>query len=237
MQCLYINLDSAADRRAGVEGSFAAARKDGWSLERIAATDTDYVARAGVQGSIRPAEKACFLSHRNAVFHSLGHDGPVMIIEDDTVFSPKTCAVLDALMAAPPMPTWNILFADIGIGNISTMAELALLRNDFDATRRVKTIALAAVPFFGATAYVINGESKAKVLGLLDAVTSFDAAYDLYLRDLVLQGKLEAHAVFPFVTTSGQVMRGAGSPGQQPCTGNCAKSIRSPIRTTSWTGA
>lgn len=203
MHCLYINLDSAADRRSALEANFAATRTAGWSLERIAATDTAYVTRANVLGPIRPAEKACFLSHRNAVFHSLGHDGPVLIMEDDTVLSPKTGPVLDALMAAPPSPTWDILYTDIGVADVATMIELAVLRHQLDAGRSVKTLNLAAVAYFGATAYIINPASKAKVLALLSAASVFDVAYDLYLRQLVVQGKLEAHAVFPFATTSG----------------------------------
>ena len=40
----------------------------------------------------------------------------------------------------------------------------------------------------------------------------------------------------PFVTTSGQVISGAGSPGQQVWTGSCVRSIWSPVWITSWTG-
>ncbi len=38
----------------------------------------------------------------------------------------------------------------------------------------------------------------------------------------------------PLVTISGQVMSGAGSPGQQVCTGRLARSISSPRSTISW---
>ena len=41
----------------------------------------------------------------------------------------------------------------------------------------------------------------------------------------------------PLVTTSGQVIRGAGSPGQQVCIGNKSRLMSWPLRTTSWTGA
>ena len=41
----------------------------------------------------------------------------------------------------------------------------------------------------------------------------------------------------PLVTTSGQVISGAGSPGQQVCTGSRPRSISSPRSTTSWQGA
>ncbi len=202
MHCFYINLESATQRRSAIEANFAESRKQGWSLERIAAIDTAYVARAEIPGSIRPAEKACFLSHRNAVFHSLGNDDHAFILEDDSVFSPKTCAAVDALMATPPSPNWDILFTDIGLSDIATMVELILLRNQIDPTRAVKTLNLKSIGFFGATAYVINKASKAKVFALLNAAPNFDVAYDLYLRNLVAQSRVQAHAVFPFVTTS-----------------------------------
>ena len=41
----------------------------------------------------------------------------------------------------------------------------------------------------------------------------------------------------PLVTTSGQVIRGAGSPGQQVWTGSRPRSISAPRSTTSWHGA
>ena len=41
----------------------------------------------------------------------------------------------------------------------------------------------------------------------------------------------------PLVTTSGQVIKGAGSPGQQVCTGRAARSTSAPSITTSWQGA
>ncbi len=44
-------------------------------------------------------------------------------------------------------------------------------------------------------------------------------------------------AVGPRVTTSGQVIRGAGSPGQQVWMGSFDRSIWSPVSTTSWQGA
>ena len=41
----------------------------------------------------------------------------------------------------------------------------------------------------------------------------------------------------PAVTTSGQVISGAGSSGQHIWTGRLARSISSPVSTTSWQGA
>ncbi len=41
----------------------------------------------------------------------------------------------------------------------------------------------------------------------------------------------------PCVTISGQVMSGAGSPGQQVWIGNLPRSMSSPVSTTSWQGA
>ena len=94
MKCFYINLDRATDWRQSIEASFQRAARPGQSLERIAAFDAAYVEKVAVPGRIRPAEKACFLSHKEAVRRSLAHEGPVFILEDDVIFSNKTFAVL-----------------------------------------------------------------------------------------------------------------------------------------------
>ncbi len=200
MKCFYINLDRATDRRQSIEASFQRAARPGWSLERIAAFDAAYVEKAAVPGRIRPAEKACFLSHKEAVRRSLAHEGPVFILEDDVIFSDKTFAVLEALLARPPT-AWDLWFTDISVAHMGSMIELAVLKIQMDATRAVKTLNLRELPFFSSAAYLVHEGAKTKFLGIMDAVTSFDVAYDSFLNQSVADGKLEAHAIFPFLTT------------------------------------
>ena len=51
MDCCYINLDAAAQRRQDIEASFARAARPVWTLQRFPALDGDYVERHQVPGS------------------------------------------------------------------------------------------------------------------------------------------------------------------------------------------
>ncbi len=202
MHCFYINLDSAAARRASIEASFGRIKASGWTLERFPALTAQHVEGLGVPGALRPAEKACLLSHRAALARSLDVDGHAFILEDDTVFSDKTAAVLELLLAQAA-PSWDIFFTDIAVGSIAGMIDLLLLKQRISRPGVMKVLNLRELPFFGSSAYVVNQRSKRKLLAALDAITSFDVAYDLVLRQLVNQGHLVAHLVFPFLTTVG----------------------------------
>ena len=56
MDCVYINLDRAADRRAALEHNFAETRIEGWSLSRFPAVDA--ADAAGVPGRAPPKRPA-----------------------------------------------------------------------------------------------------------------------------------------------------------------------------------
>ncbi len=200
MKCFYISLESAKDRQQSIEESFKRTAYSGWSLERITAFDAGHMQRNPKPGQLNLAEKACFLSHTEAIRRSLSHDGHVFILEDDVIFSDKTFHALDALLKHQSTPTWDLFYTDIGPAYMADMIRLAVMKTKAVAGQ-VKTLNLREMPFFGATSYLVHERSKAKALGILDAVTSFDVAYDAFLCKAVSQGALDAHAVFPFLTT------------------------------------
>ena len=85
VDCYYINLETAVERREQIEANFSAHAASGWTLTRFAATDAALAADSQVPGTLTSAEKACFLSHR-ALLRSLQDAvGPVMILEDDAI--------------------------------------------------------------------------------------------------------------------------------------------------------
>ncbi len=59
----------------------------------------------------------------------------------------------------------------------------------------------------------------------------------LHAVDAEVEVVLAPPPLGPLVTTSGQVISGAGSPGQQVWIGSVPRSISSPVSTTSWQGA
>ncbi len=58
MDCLYINLDSATERRARLEYNFNAIRKPNWNLTRSAAIDTEFIKKNEIRGTAAPRRGA-----------------------------------------------------------------------------------------------------------------------------------------------------------------------------------
>ena len=202
MDCRYINLDAAAERRAALEGNFQAHKAEGWTLNRFAAIDVAYVQAHDVAGSITPAEKACFLSHREVLRASLDREGPLCVLEDDAAFGAKTCGVIDQfLQGGNAGLEWDILFTDVCVTQLSAMLDLVKMRRRLAAKNKVSLLDLAKIPFAGAAAYIVNPQSKRRVCELLDAGDCLDLQYDLYLRQLIYASKLKAYVFFPFITT------------------------------------
>ena len=86
MDFLYINLEGRADRRASLEKNFQDINSRQWRIHRIDAVDVNFVVSNRVEGRLREAEKACFVSHIRAVEKAKECSGPVMIAEDDIWF-------------------------------------------------------------------------------------------------------------------------------------------------------
>ena len=85
MNIYYINLDSAHARRANIEQNLGAFAGRDFEIKRVQAYDTCFVEKNGIHGTIRPAEKACFLSHIKAIKMSCEDPGPSLIVEDDVI--------------------------------------------------------------------------------------------------------------------------------------------------------
>ncbi|WP_293354342.1 glycosyltransferase family 25 protein [Phenylobacterium sp.] len=197
MRCFYINLDSAAERRANLEASFRASAPAHWELIRIPALGPEDVADR--PGSISGPEKGCFLSHRTAVAATADDLETVFIAEDDTHFSKRTFTVLEQLIEAAP--DWDLLFTDQTFLDASTMLSCAKQYGRLRASGQFLLQDLARKGFAAASAYLVQGRSKAKVLAALDASEVLDLPYDLLLRRLVNGDRLVAKTCFPFLTT------------------------------------
>jgi GR25 family glycosyltransferase involved in LPS biosynthesis len=193
--CVFINLPSASDRRRSVEASFAAAHHDGWSLQRFDALGPGEV--VAVPGTLSPAEKGCFASHRAAIGDHLHDAEHLFVAEDDVVFSPQTFTVLDHLLERE----WDVLFTDVALCDLSLMVQLARLRDGPSKPSGYAVLNLAGRSYFGATAYLIRGSAKRELHAALSAADELNQPYDLFLRELGQAGKLKIGACFPFITT------------------------------------
>jgi GR25 family glycosyltransferase involved in LPS biosynthesis len=195
--CVFINLPAAQDRRASVEGSFAAAAVGDWTLHRFEALAPADV--AAIPGAITPAEKACFASHRAALARRLEGDDPVLIVEDDAVFSSQAFTVLDGMLGQAG--DWDILYTDAALCDFNLMVHLASRRDAMAARGEYLPVDLKGRSFFGATAYAVRGASKRRLHAALAAAEGLDQPYDLFLRDLIFSDAFKAAVVFPFVTS------------------------------------
>lgn len=201
MKCIYINLDRATDRRSRFEENWTAHRGADWQLERFPAVDTRYVEENRVPGKLRPPEKGCFLSHCAALAMNLDTTEPLFILEDDSVFGPRSADTIDHFLKASAGVEWDIVFTEVGILFPAAMIELFKLRRELEARNEVRLLDLADYIFAGATGYIVNPRSVTKLATLLGACQELDVPYDLYLRRLIHEKKLKALMFFPFVTT------------------------------------
>lgn len=197
MKCLYINLDDATDRRRALEASFAAANTAGWALKRIAARTPADV--AAVAGAIKPVEKACFASHRAALGAADAED--VLIVEDDTAFSPRVFDMLPRFAASARQ--FDLIFTEVMPTDIGSMAGFTRQWPRLAAAGNFLLQDLSRVPFYGAGAYYVRGSARAKLAALLDTVQPLDRPYDIVLRDFITQGAIRACVAVPFLTTPG----------------------------------
>lgn len=196
MKCRYINLDGATGRREAIEANFRAAMPDDWSLSRVGAVTADEA--AGLAGKLRPAEKACFLSHRRALEQSLEEAGPAFIVEDDIEFSPRAARAIQSVIG---QPTWDIIYTDAAPAEPGFMTWLARLRQDLVAQNRLQLVDLARRSFAGAQGYLVNEAAKPRLFERLDREAPLDDPVDLTLRKWINAGEFRGFVIFPFVTT------------------------------------
>ena len=205
MDCHYINLDSAQQRRAALEASFERHRKPGWNLIRYPAIDREFVRRQKIAGGRSEAEKGCFLSHKKVIGANADDGRTILVLEDDAVFGAQTCSVVDDILQRNPGLKWDVLFTDLCTPTAATMLDLIKLRQTLAAKNEFTLMDLSKMTqFAGATAYIVNGASKRKLHGLLDAAKEIEVPYDLALRKLILDGAVKGFALFPFVTSLSQ---------------------------------
>jgi GR25 family glycosyltransferase involved in LPS biosynthesis len=202
MDCFYINLDSATQRRSNLESNFAAVKKPHWTLTRFAAVDTAFVTDNDIKGASKPAEKACFLSHKILIGQNLDGDAPMLIVEDDAAFGYRTCTLIEAILKHNKDKDWDILFTDLCITSLKNMIELLKYRRELKQKKiEIAFMEIEQMAFAGSTAYIVNAKSKRKLYDLLGAATELDLPYDLHLRRMIHRSTLKGFSLFPFVTS------------------------------------
>jgi len=231
MECRYINLDSAVARRETLETSFRQSARPGWTLERWPATTAAEIETDRVEGRLPPAHKACFLSHRSVISAHAGRPGHLMVLEDDAQFGFRTCTLVDQILANNPELSWDVLWTDIAVTDPAGLLRFAKLRRELGARGDVLIVDLAQISYAGATAYIVHENAKARVADMLAEGSTIDVPYDLRLRQLVYEGRLLGHVVFPYLTT---ISQHAFQSNIHVNTENCNELIWNAFRRLSW---
>jgi GR25 family glycosyltransferase involved in LPS biosynthesis len=201
MRCIYINLNSAFKRKQAFEENFAQFRLQNWRLTRLEAYDTGHVENNKISGSLLASEKACFLSHVNAIRTSLDDDNHVHILEDDAVFGRQSCADIEMALKRLHSTDWDIFYTDIGTSDIFTMAHFIHLAQAVPDGKKFNIFNIFNVNHWGANSYIINARSKQKILKLLEKIKRLDLPYDLVLKHFSDKKLLKSFFACPFLMT------------------------------------
>lgn len=86
------------------------------------------------------------------------------------------------------------------IGSIGAMAELVRIRQKLASRNEQDVIDLRFLDYyFGATAYIVNRRSIQKLLSIVKKAP-MDEPYDIFLRRMIHERKINAFATVPFLT-------------------------------------
>jgi GR25 family glycosyltransferase involved in LPS biosynthesis len=196
MKVLYINRDAAVERRRNLEASFAAARSPDSDLIRIPAVEAaDVAAEAGV---LTPAERACRMSHETALRWPAASGEDVLIVEDDTRFSPAALRLAGPMLAATP--ACDVVFTEVMPTDFGVLAQFAHRWPELKRTGNFLLHGLGRTGFVGAAAYVVRADAREKLLAALQAPELADKPYDMALVELARSGAIDARVAFPFLT-------------------------------------
>lgn len=201
MDCFYINLDRATERRANLERNFSEMKRPGWVLSRFAAVDSAYVAAHDIRGLISDSAKACYMSHTQLIESRRGSTRPSLILEDDAYLGAHSCAAIDDIMRRNTQSEWDLVFTDVCIPAIQSMFDLIELRRQLAAKRTFVLQDLRNLWFGGTTAYVVNHRSIEQLCELLKEEQTLDEPLDLRYRRYCREGRLRAFVTFPFLTS------------------------------------
>lgn len=205
---VYINLDRSPLRRERMEVQLAQLGLSEF-YTRFSAVDGAGLKRSS--GKIGPGETGAFRSHARVLELAQERGLPVHILEDDALLSEHLRPVIDDTIAAGLLDRFDVVFTDTLFN--PHLGMLKGLKAAFDSVTLtplhslrladLKVIDLARENFSCFTSYVVPAKSMDRILALYHAELLNGPAkpVDLFLRDCVLNGRLRAALLFPFVTS------------------------------------
>jgi GR25 family glycosyltransferase involved in LPS biosynthesis len=201
MNCYCISFEHSAELWPLVKADFARLAPSTWALERILALGARETQRRRISGALDPKEKARFLSHIDLLSEA-PVDAPFAIFEDDVLLGANSCLTIDNSISYLNRGfEWDVLYLDLCLNQIGPMADMAVLRRQLLSAGRTRLLDPKGVNFSSATAYIVHPRGVSKILAASREQAEFDVPYDLFLRNLVNGGQLNARYIFPFATS------------------------------------
>lgn len=197
----YINLDSENQRKVFLEKNYQQFIGGDWPLTRVDAVVADSDTVRSLSGTLSLREKACFKSHLLAIEQGLDLPDDILILEDDALFGSYSKHLIVSGLALLRDQEWDLLFLDVAVPNPESMIDFFRLRQFLIAQARFNLVDLSKINFAGATAYIINANSKKKIYDELMSLKEINTPYDLQLRNLIHEEKLKGQVIFPFAST------------------------------------
>lgn len=197
----FINLDRRDDRLKSLMNDLNRHLDDTVKINRVSGVDAMSNNLLKSEDLISNAEKACYSSHIQAIEHSLPSNAHTLIIEDDVSFSTRTQQILSSILSSNLIEGVDVFFAELGLENMTQYPSLYALKNKLSLQNKITLIDLDMYRFHGTTAYIVNKNSKNKLLNLLKGKLSLNQPYDEDLSQWVREGKIHAKCIFPFPIT------------------------------------
>lgn len=206
IHCSYINLDQAVGRRLRLEANFREYMQDqDCELTRIPALGQSVIHAIHRPRNLTGSELGCIYSHCQAITSALQNSAPGryhLICEDDCKFGEHSARLMrDTLHHMNSTGTdWDLIFTSVAIGCSTELGDLIdvfeyLLPRKLTSFQRGHEFTTS-----GASAYLLNPRSAAKLLPLFQDATRIKVPIDIYFRDLSKAGKIKTFFTFPFIT-------------------------------------
>jgi GR25 family glycosyltransferase involved in LPS biosynthesis len=205
----YINLDSATERREALEKHMAEMKfSDRISIRRFPAIRPspqeieDF--KVHLPG-FSPGFVGALRSHTAVVQQKIVNndgDSDLLVIEDDTQFSPRTEFFLDQAFEWLKGREWDLFYTDFIVDTQSDKVALYSIRRRFRAKeQQMIMLDLKNFSFTGQSCYVVNRNSLHKYKAILEELNPVNKLPDWHILEMVHAGRLSAVSIFPFITT------------------------------------
>jgi hypothetical protein len=199
---LFLNLDRNEKRRESLTRHLAdlglSAR-----YQRFPAVDGRAVA-AQYPTMLDPGNLGLWLSHeRIAQAHGSG-DAHLHILEDDAILARDAVPIFERALAQADaqLGGWDLIFTDVLVPlNTDVFRLFADKVWTYTRSRQYVLLDLAQINFACTSSLFLNRFSIGKYASLLAGGWSLGLPIDLYLRQLVHEGRLKAYVTVPFMTS------------------------------------